>query len=171
MDEHGGEFPGASSRPREFGGAKGLIHMADDFDEPVFCEAALADWNRAEEDAAWAHLQQPSAGAVTPLLEQAIRAAKGLSEEDQDALAAEILEWIEDKQRWAESFARTHEALAELAREALAEHHAGQTRDLEVDYAEMAADESREAEAVEWTEGLIADGTDEADKSRPAADE
>ena len=171
MDEHGSESPEADSQRREFGSAKGLIHMADDFDEPVFCEAALADWNRAEEDAAWAHLQGPDEGAVTPLLQQAIRAAGALPQDDQDALAVEILEWIEEKRRWTESFARTHEALAELARAALAEHHAGHTRDLEADYAEMAADESREVEAIEWTEGLIAEGTDEADKSRPAADE
>jgi hypothetical protein len=37
-----------------------------------------------------------------------------------------ILEWIEDERRWAESFARTQEALVELAREALAEHDADQ---------------------------------------------
>jgi hypothetical protein len=171
MEEQGSESAESNPQRREFGSAEGLIHMANDFDEPLFCEAALADWNRAAEDAAWAHLQQPSEGAVTPMLEQAIRVAKELPDEDQDALGAEILEWIEDKQRWAESFARTHEALANLAREALAEHHASQTRDLEADYAEMAADESREADAVEWTEGLIADGTDEADKSRLAADE
>lgn len=64
---------------------------------------------------------------MTPMLEQAIVAAKELPEADQDALAASILEWIEDERRWADSFARMHEALAELARETLAEHHGGQT--------------------------------------------
>lgn len=92
--------------------------------------------------------EQASEGAVTPLLEQAIRAARALPEEDQDALAAEILEWIDDNRRWAESFARTHAALAELAREALAEHHVGDTVDLDAAYDGMAADKSREAEAV-----------------------
>ncbi len=77
---------------------------------------------------------------MTPMLEQAILAAKELPEADQDALAANILEWIEDERRWAESFARTHEALQELAREAFAEHHAGQT--LDAAYAEMASDEA-----------------------------
>jgi hypothetical protein len=105
---------------------------------------------------------------MTHLLEDAIRAAKTLPEQDQDVLAAAMLEWIEDERRWAESFARTHEALAELAREALAEHHAGQTRDLEADYAEMAADESREAEAVEWSEALIANADDDPE-NRPTA--
>lgn len=102
------------------------------------------------------------------MLEQAIRAAKALPEEDQDALAAAMLEWIEDERRWAESFARTHEALAELAREALAEHHAGQTLDLDAAYAEMAADEAREAEAADWSEALITDADDDPE-NRPSA--
>jgi hypothetical protein len=146
MDEHGRESK-ADSQPRVFGSAKGLIHMADDFDSALLSEPALSDWNREEEDAAWAHLQQPDEGAVTPMLEQAIRAAKTLSEQGQDALAAAMLECVEDERRWAESFARTHEALAELAREALAEHHAGQTLD-----------------AAEWLDASPADTTDEADE-------
>lgn len=141
MGEHGDDLPASDPRPRVFGSAKGLIHMADDFDSPLLSEPA----------------------AVTSMLEQAIRAAKALPEDDQDALAAAMVEWIEDERRWAESFARTHEVLAELAREALTEHHAGQTRDREVDYAEMAADESREAEAVEWSDALMADSKRAAD--------
>jgi hypothetical protein len=117
-------------------------------------EAALEDWNREEEDAAWAHLQQPSEGAVTTMLEQAIRAPMALPQEDQDALAAEILEWIEDKRRWAESFARTHEALAELAREALAEHLAGHTLD-----------------AAECSDASPEDAADEADVRERATEE
>jgi hypothetical protein len=143
--------------------------MADDFDSALVSEPALADWNREEEDAAWAHLQQPSEGAMTPMLKQAIRAATGLPEEDQDVLAAAMLEWIEDERRWAESFARTHEALAELAREALAEHHAGQT--LDAAYAEMASDESRETEAAEWSNALSADAADDPNGPRPTAEE
>jgi hypothetical protein len=95
---------------------------------------------------------------MTPMLAQAIPSAKALPETDQDALAANILEWIEEERRWAESFTRTHDTLAELAREALAEHHAGQPFDAA--YAEMAADESREAEAAEWSQALIADAAD-----------
>jgi len=34
-------------------------------------------------------------------------------------------------------------------------------RDLEAEYAAMAADEKREAEALEWAEGLIGDVADE----------
>ncbi len=128
MDEHGSELPDPESRQREFGSAKGLIHMADDFDAPLLSEPALE-------------------GAVTPALEQVIRAAMALPAEDQDALAAQILEWIADERRWADSFARTHEALAELAREALAEHQAGET--LDAGYAELTSVEAREAEAAE----------------------
>jgi hypothetical protein len=165
MDEDGIESPAADPQRREFGSAKGLIHMADDFESALLSEPALADWNREEEDAA--HLQQPNEGEVTPILERAIRAAKALSLDDQDALAAAMLEWIDDERRWAESFARTHEALAELARDAPAEHHAGD--DLDSAYAEMAADELREAEAVEWSEGFVADAGDDPGESRPSA--
>jgi 23S rRNA G2445 N2-methylase RlmL len=167
MDEDGSESPAADSQRREFGSAKGLIHMADDFDPALLGEPALADWNGEEEDAA--HLQQPSEGEVTPMLERAIRAAKALPSDDQDALAAAMLEWIDDERRWAESFARTHEALTELAREALAEHHAGE--DLDSANADMASDESREAEVVEWSDVLLTDAADEAEEPRRAAEE
>lgn len=113
---------------------------------------------------------EASEGAMTPMLQQAIRAARELPEVEQDALAAAILEWIDEQRRWAESFARTHDALAELARAALSEHHAGQTPDFDSAYADMAADHSREAEAVEWSEGSIADAADEDDEPRLAAD-
>lgn len=103
------------------------------------------------------------------MLERAIHAAKGLPQADQDALAAEILAWIEDERRWAESFARTHQALAELAREALAEHHGRET--LDAAYAEMASDDSREAEAAEWSDALITDAADDLDEPRPPAEE
>lgn len=131
--------------------------MPNDFDDAAMSEAALADWNRPEEDAAWAHLQDATKPALTPMLQKVIEAAKALPEEDQDALAAEILEWIEEERRWSESFARTHDALAELAREALAEHHSGETLE-------------GETEAAEWTERLLADAADKGDRPWPAAD-
>ena len=108
---------------------------------------------------------------MTPMLEEAIRAATALPETDQDAIAANILEWIAGERRWAESFARTHEALAELAREALAEHHVGLTLDLAAAYADMAADERREADAAEWSDALLADVADEPDEPRRAAND
>lgn len=91
---------------------------------------------------------------MTPLLQQAIRTAGELPEVEQDALAAAILEWIEDQRRWAESFARTHEALAELAREALAEHHAGHTLN-----------------AAEWLDATPGDAAAAADERERATEE
>jgi hypothetical protein len=70
---------------------------------------------------------------MTRLLEQAIRAAEALPEAEQDAIAASILAEIEDERRWADAFARSADRLAELAREALAEHRAGRTLPLDPD--------------------------------------
>ncbi|HEU4881239.1 MAG TPA: hypothetical protein VFT45_03310 [Longimicrobium sp.] len=67
------------------------------------------------------------------MLEEAIRVAKALPESEQDAIAATILAEIEDEQRWAEAFASSPDTLAELAREALAEHRAGRTLPLDPD--------------------------------------
>jgi hypothetical protein len=47
------------------------------------------------------------------------------------AIAALILEEIEDDNRWDESFARSPDLLAKLAAEAMAEHRAGKTQDLD----------------------------------------
>lgn len=58
---------------------------------------------------------------MTRALEQAFRAARALPEAEQNALAAVILAEIEDERRWTEAFARSHDVLAELAREALTE--------------------------------------------------
>lgn len=62
---------------------------------------------------------------MTQMLEEAIRVVKELPEPEQDAIAAAMLAEVEDERRWADSFARSHEILAELAREALEEHRAG----------------------------------------------
>lgn len=70
---------------------------------------------------------------MTQMLEEAIRAVKALSDRDQDAIAASILAEIEDDRRWAESFARSPDLLAELAREAVEEHRAGRTLPLDPD--------------------------------------
>jgi hypothetical protein len=70
---------------------------------------------------------------MTQMLEEAIRAVKALPGRDQDAIAASILAEIEDNRRWAESFARSPDLLAELAQEALEEHRAGRTLPLDAD--------------------------------------
>jgi hypothetical protein len=68
---------------------------------------------------------------MTELLEQAIAKLKTLSNHEQDAIAAMILEELEDERRWDESFARSEDLLAKLAAEAMAEHRAGKTQELD----------------------------------------
>lgn len=59
---------------------------------------------------------------MTKLLEQAIARLKDLSSNEQDAIAAMILEELEDEALWDESFAKSKENLAKLAAEAMAEY-------------------------------------------------
>ena len=68
---------------------------------------------------------------MTELLEQAIAKLKTRPISEQDSIAALILEEIEDDNRWDESFARSPDLLAKLAAEAMAEHHAGKTQELD----------------------------------------
>jgi len=70
---------------------------------------------------------------MTQLLEQAFTQASQLSSAEQDTIAALILKEIEAEQRWETSFAKSQDALLELADEALAEHRAGRTKRLNVD--------------------------------------
>ena len=64
-------------------------------------------------------------------LEQAFAEAAQLSQSEQEALAAWILEEIHSERRWAESFARSEHLLGRLADEALAEYRTGQTEELD----------------------------------------
>jgi hypothetical protein len=68
---------------------------------------------------------------MTKLLEQAIAKLKTRPTSEQDSIAALILEEIEDDNRWDESFARSPDLLAKLAGEAMAEHLAGKTQELD----------------------------------------
>lgn len=68
---------------------------------------------------------------MTQLLERAYAEVAQLPEADQDAIAALILEELEDERKWQISFAQSQDALARLAEEALAEHRAGQTQPLD----------------------------------------
>jgi hypothetical protein len=68
---------------------------------------------------------------MTELLEQAIAKLKTRPISEQDSIAAMILEEIEDDNRWDESFARSPDLLAKLATEAMAEHRAGKTQELD----------------------------------------
>jgi hypothetical protein len=68
---------------------------------------------------------------MTELLERAIARLQALPESEQNAIAAMILEEIEDDRRWDESFSRSPNILAKLAASAMAEYHAGQTQELD----------------------------------------
>lgn len=64
---------------------------------------------------------------MTQLLEKAFSEAAKLLPSDQDALASWLLEDLIAERRWSETYRRTADALARLADEALAEHHAGRS--------------------------------------------
>jgi hypothetical protein len=68
---------------------------------------------------------------MTELLERAIAQLKTLPADEQDAIAAMILEEIEEERRWDRSFGRSPDLLAKLAAEAMAEHRAGKTQELD----------------------------------------
>lgn len=65
---------------------------------------------------------------MTQALASAVAEAAKLSAEEQDALAAILLEEIASERRWARSFAKSGNVLESLAAEALAEFNAGKTK-------------------------------------------
>ena len=68
---------------------------------------------------------------MTKLLEEAFAEAAKLPEQDQDALAAVLLEELASERRWDQAFADSADLLAQLADQALAEHRAGKTQVLD----------------------------------------
>jgi hypothetical protein len=54
-----------------------------------------------------------------------------LPETEQDAIAAFILEELEDEARWDRAFSQSQDMLVKLAAEALAEDQAGKTQELD----------------------------------------
>ncbi|WP_089726616.1 hypothetical protein [Candidatus Thiosymbion oneisti] len=69
---------------------------------------------------------------MTQLLERAVKKARSLPEEDQNSVAAIILEEIEDEVRWDQAFANSQDMLAKLASEAMEEDRAGKTQELDL---------------------------------------
>ncbi len=67
----------------------------------------------------------------TKLLERAVEKVMKLPENEQDAIAAFILEEIEDETRWDKTFARSQDILAKLAQEAMEEEKSGKTKELD----------------------------------------
>ena len=70
---------------------------------------------------------------MTELLERALAQVAKLSPADQDAIAAIILDELEDERRWDDAFARSADKLAALAREARVERRRGETQPLDPD--------------------------------------
>lgn len=68
---------------------------------------------------------------MTEVLEQAIAKLKTLSANEQDAIAALILEELEDDILWDKAFKQSQDALAFLAAVAMAEDRAGKTQQLD----------------------------------------
>ena len=68
---------------------------------------------------------------MTGLLESALRRVESLSGEEQDAIASQILETLDDEALWERSFQEKPDVLRRLAQEALDEHRRGETRPLD----------------------------------------
>ncbi len=70
---------------------------------------------------------------MTKLLQKAFDEASKLPDAEQDALGRALLEELASERRWGELFAASHDLLADLADQALAEHRAGRTEKLDPD--------------------------------------
>lgn len=68
---------------------------------------------------------------MTRVLEAALAEVAKLPPDEQDALAAILLDEIKSEQRWSESFSRSQDILKALAEDALAEFNAGKTKPLD----------------------------------------
>ena len=68
---------------------------------------------------------------MTELLKSALRKVATLPREEQDAIASQILETLEDETAWREKLASTPGKLQGLAHEARREHERGETRPLD----------------------------------------
>jgi len=68
---------------------------------------------------------------MTKLLEKALERIASLPEEEQDAIAAEVLAELEDEAAWTKRFAAQGAELRRLAKEALSEHRRGETSPLD----------------------------------------
>ena len=68
---------------------------------------------------------------MTSALKKAFDLASRLSEPEQDALAAAVLDELAAEARWERRLRDTSSALEQLADEALAEHRRGETQPLD----------------------------------------
>ncbi len=68
---------------------------------------------------------------MTALLQKALRRMESLSEQEQDAIASQIIETLDDEEGWAQRFNSNPDKLRSLGREAIGEHRRGETRPLD----------------------------------------
>ena len=68
---------------------------------------------------------------MTTLPEDALRKVAALPQDEQDAIASQIIETLRDEAAWKEKLARNPEKLRRLAGEALQEHRGCETRPLD----------------------------------------
>jgi hypothetical protein len=68
---------------------------------------------------------------MTSLLQQAFEKASALAPDDQNAIAAWLIEELESERRWEHLFRRSEELLESLALDALKEHRRGRTESLD----------------------------------------
>ena len=68
---------------------------------------------------------------MTRLLEDALRKVGKLSEDDQNGIASQILETLEDEEAWGKMLRKNPAKLRNLAEKALDEHRRGKTRPLD----------------------------------------
>lgn len=64
---------------------------------------------------------------MTGLLERALRRLEALSADEQDAIASQIIETLDDEKAWAGRFGSIPSSLQDMAREAGEEHRRGET--------------------------------------------
>jgi len=70
---------------------------------------------------------------MTPLLKKVLDEVYKLRPEEQDAIAAVILEELEDERQWQEAFAESQDKLAQLARKVRADIKAGRIKNMGID--------------------------------------
>lgn len=68
---------------------------------------------------------------MTGLLEKALKRIEALPDKEQDAIASQILESLDDEEAWGATLNRNRDHFRTLAQEALDEHRRGETRPLD----------------------------------------
>jgi hypothetical protein len=71
------------------------------------------------------------ASGMTELLESALRKVAMLPQDEQDAIASQIIETLQDEAAWREKLTHDPEKLRRLAEEARQGHRCGETRPLD----------------------------------------